>query len=298
MRPGVSPGRCRRIRCFLPGRLLRGRLLRFRRRRRRFRGRTSSSGATSSSGMNSSSGATSSSGRDSMPPDSSGATDSSPAEGTDSGLGSGACGSFGAVFEAVDRCLLLEFFERRARFLGRFFLGDEVFFLGGFFEVALDHRQFFGRAHEFGVAVLFARLAEPLDALDHAGVEVGDLARLDRRFGGRFFGRPDRRVHLGADRVALADEARLWRASAPPSSSSPSWSSCSSCRHRRSPRPRGRRQAAPEARRTKCRNRMRDIDASNGFGLLRPRDSNPDYLVPERDVLPLHQGATRSRQDN
>src|ERR1700753_691477 len=31
--------------------------------------------------------------------------------------------------------------------------------------------------------------------------------------------------------------------------------------------------------RTRCRKRMRNTEASSGFGLLRPRDSNPDYLV-------------------
>ena len=171
-------------------------------------GAISSSGATSSSGTNSSSGATSSSGGDSTPPDSSGASGSSAAGRF--GGGFGGVRAFAAVFKAVDRRLRTGILRPPGPLPGRLLQRRQVFFVGGFFEFALDHRQFFGGAHEFGVAVLFARLAEPLDALDHADVEVGDLGRLDRGFGGRFFGRPDRRVDLGADRVALADERPLW----------------------------------------------------------------------------------------
>ena len=73
--------------------------------------------------------------------------------------------AFAAIFEAVDRGLLLEFFDRRD---GRWEASSSVarfFLLGGRFDFALDHRQLFGGAHEFGVAVGFARLAEALEAL-------------------------------------------------------------------------------------------------------------------------------------
>ena len=78
--------------------------------------------------------------------------------------------AFAAVFEAVDGGLLLEFFDRGDCGLGGFFDQGLVFLLGGGFDFVLGHRQAFGGAHEVGVALDFARLAEALEALDHARI--------------------------------------------------------------------------------------------------------------------------------
>src|SRR5207245_11149617 len=112
---------------------------------------------------------------------------------------------FAAFFEAV---FLRGGLERTERGGGaRFGRGQSRFVtaLGGEFDFALGGCQFVGGAAEFGVAGGFLRRAEPLEALHHAAVEVGHLARFVAGFAAARPDRADRGVDLGADRVALFD---------------------------------------------------------------------------------------------
>jgi len=123
--------------------------------------------------------------------------------------------AFAAVFEAVDRRLRLEFFERRRRFARRFAERGGVFAFGRELHFALDLGELFRRFHEFGVAaVVVGRGAQVLQAFHHPEVEVGALFDRVRHRGFRGFGPEgaDGGVDLGADRVSLLNQFRFRQA--------------------------------------------------------------------------------------
>src|SRR5690349_6980122 len=197
-------------------------------------------------------------------------------------------GFVAAVFETVDRRLRLKFFDRGARFLAGFFHRRDVFAFGRQFQFALDLGQLFRRFHEFGVAaVVFGRRAEALEAFDHAEVEVGDFFALRR--GPGFFGfrgaeGADGRVDLGADPVALLDQFVLGQRRR-----------FFDGRRRRFGFVAATAAAARDGERGKRRDQQEqglvagsphEGEASKGIrrlcrglGKLRPRGSNPDFLV-------------------
>src|SRR5215213_8230101 len=116
---------------------------------------------------------------------------------------------FGTVLESIGGRRFLEVRKRSGHvFLRR----RQAFFVsarGGQLGIARRLGQFVGGVGELFVAFGFVGRTERLEALDHAAVEVGDLRGLLRGFGFADVEAADGGVDLGADSVALRDQVRF-----------------------------------------------------------------------------------------